>query len=90
MNDIITTPAVPSHPGETLKATIENHGQSVASAARILGMSRQFLHRVIAGKRSITVETAMRLEAANWGSAEFWMARQAGHDIARARAEKAA
>ncbi len=60
-------------------------GMSVSAAAAKLGVSRVHLSRVIHGHKPVTVELAMKLEAAGWATAESWLDLQTRHDIAQAR-----
>ena len=75
----------PSHPGELVKENIDELGLSVAMAARGLGVTRQQLHNVVAGKSAVSPEMAIRLEKAFGGSADFWLRMQAAFDLARVR-----
>ena len=75
----------PSHPGELVKENIDELGLSVAVAARGLGVTRQQLHNVVAGKSAVSPEMAIRLEKAFGGSADFWLRMQAAFDLARLR-----
>ena len=75
----------PSHPGELVKENIDELGLSVAMAARGLGVTRQQLHNVVAGKSAVSPEMAIRLEKAFGGSADFWLRMQAAFDLARLR-----
>ena len=68
----------PSHPGELVKENIDELGLSVAMAARGLGVTRQQLHNVVAGKSAVSPEMAIRLEKAFGGSADFWPADAGG------------
>ena len=58
---------------------------SVATASKALGVSRQQLHNVIAGRSSITPEVAIRPEKAFGGTADTWLRMQVNHDLAQAR-----
>ena len=44
----------PVHPGELVKANLEELGLSVAAAAKALGVTRQQLYNVIGGKSAVT------------------------------------
>lgn len=39
----------PTHPGETIRMAIEETGWSVTTAAKRLGVSKNTLHRLLAG-----------------------------------------
>jgi addiction module HigA family antidote len=75
----------PAHPGELVKANLEELGLSVAEAAKALGVTRQQLYNVIGGKSIVTPEMAVRFEKAFGGNADMWLRMQAAHDLARIR-----
>lgn len=79
----------PSHPGRLIKADLDELGLSVVAAAMALGISRQQLHSVIAGRAGITPEMAVRLEKALGSTADTWLRMQMNHDLAQVR-ERAA
>jgi addiction module HigA family antidote len=75
----------PCHPGELIKADIDELGLSLVDAAKGLGISRQQLHSVIAGRASVTPEMAVRLEKALGSTADTWLRMQMNYDLARIR-----
>ena len=60
-------------------------GLNVSQAARVLGVARHTLSRVLHGHAAVSPEMALRLEKAGWSNAEFWLRRQTSYDLARAR-----
>ena len=60
-------------------------GLNVSQAARILGVARHTLSRVLHGHAGVSPEMALRLEKAGWSNAEFWLRRQTSYDLAQAR-----
>jgi antitoxin HigA-1 len=75
------------HPGTLLhKHVLPALAISVSQAARDLAIARQTLHRILAGKASITPEMAARLERFCGISSSFWLIRQHEHDLQRAAA----
>ena len=76
----------PSHPGRLIKADIDELGRSVVEAANALGISRQQLHSVIAGRAGVTPEMAVRLEKALGSTAHTWLRMQMNYDLAQIRA----
>lgn len=54
----------PPHPGEMIGDEIEEIGVSISAAAKAIGVTRQQLHNLIAGRSGITPEMAVRLELA--------------------------
>jgi len=75
----------PVHPGELVKANLDELELSVAEAASGLGVTRQQLYNVISGKSAVTPEMAIRFEKAFGGSAGMWLRMQAAYDLARLR-----
>lgn len=73
----------PPHPGEhLLHDCIEPLGLTVAQAAGKLGVSRQALTGVVAGRGGITAELAVRLSKAFGGSPDVWLGMQMRYDLA--------
>lgn len=76
----------PPHPGRTIKdACLDPLELNVTSAARVLGVARHTLSRVIHGHAGISPEMAIRLEKAGWSTADHWLRLQAAFDLAQAR-----
>jgi addiction module HigA family antidote len=77
------------HPGEILKEEfLVPLGLSAYRLARLIDVPQQRLTDLIAGHRSVTVDTALRLGQYFQGDARqgarFWLALQARHDLDRA------
>lgn len=79
----------PVHPGLLVKECLDDLGLSVAEAAKGLGITRQHLHNMIAGRSNVTPEMAIRFEKAFGGTAETWLRMQMNYDLAHLR-ERAA
>jgi len=75
----------PIHPGQLVKACLDDLGLSVAEAAKGIGITRQQLHNVVAGRSSVTPEMAIRFEKAFGGTADTWLKMQANYDLAQVR-----
>jgi len=76
----------PPHPGRSVRENcLEPLGLSVTEAARVLGVARHTLSRVLNGHAGISPEMAIRLEKAGWSNAEFWLRRQTTYDLVQAR-----
>jgi addiction module HigA family antidote len=58
---------------------------SIVEAAKALGITRQQLHNLIAGRSAITPEMAVKLEMAIGGAADTWLRLQMNYDLARVR-----
>jgi addiction module HigA family antidote len=74
----------PPHPGELVGDNLTELGYSVAEAAKAMGVSRQALSNVIAGRSAISADMAIRLEKAIGSTADTWLAMQAAYDLAQA------
>lgn len=75
----------PPHPGEMVGDSLEELGVSIIDAAKGLGVTRQQLHNVIAGRSAISPEMAVRLEKALGSTADTWLRMQANYDLAKIR-----
>ena len=76
----------PPHPGRSIRENcLDPHGLNVTDAARVLGVARHTLSRVLNGHAAISPEMAIRLEKAGWSNAEFWLRRQTTWDLVQAR-----
>jgi antitoxin HigA-1 len=75
----------PPHPGELIGDTLEQLKVSIVEAARCLGITRQQLHNLIAGRSGITPEMAVRLEKAIGSTADAWLRMQSNYDLAQVR-----
>ena len=76
----------PPHPGRSIQENcLDPLNLSVTDAARVLGVARHTLSRVVNGHASISPQMAIRLEKAGWSNAEFWLRRQTSYDLAQAR-----
>ena len=74
----------PIHPGEVLGEDVfPELGLSVSEAARRLGVSRQQLHRILAGTHPITVEMALRIGRLVGNGPGLWLRMQQNHDLWR-------
>ena len=75
----------PPHPGEMIGDEIEEFGVSISAAAKAIGVTRQQLHNLIAGRSGITPEMAVRLELAIGSNADTWLRLQMNYDLAQIR-----
>jgi antitoxin HigA-1 len=79
----------PPHPGQMIGDSLEEMGISISEAAKGLGVTRQQLHNLIAGRCAIMPEMAFRLEMAVGSTADAWLRMQANYDLAQIRARAA-
>ena len=75
----------PVHPGELLKETLANLGLSMNRVAEEIGVPANRIGAIVAGTRSITGESALRLARYFGTTPEYWMNMQARYDIEVAR-----
>ena len=76
----------PPHPGFTIKdVCLDPLSLSVTEGARLLGIARNTLSRVINGHAGISAEMAIRLEKVGWSTADHWLLRQMAFDLDQAR-----
>jgi addiction module HigA family antidote len=79
----------PAHPGRIVRsACLEPLGLSVTEGAKILGVTRQTLTKIVNGKSGISAEMAIRLAKAFGSTAETWVRMQASYDLAQARKDE--
>ena len=70
------------HPGEMLREEfLRPLGLQQSVVADELGISRNRLNELILGKRSVTADTAIRLERRFRMPARFWLHLQADYDL---------
>ena len=63
----------PIHPGEILADELHEIGVSAAALARTLGVPANRISQIIAGKRAISADTALRLARYFGTSPDLWM-----------------
>jgi addiction module HigA family antidote len=79
----------PAHPGRIVRnACLQPLGLSVTEGAKVLGVTRQTLTKIVNGKSGISAQMAIRLAKAFGSSAEIWVRMQAAYDLAQARKEE--
>lgn len=80
----------PPHPGRSIRENcLEPLGLSVTQAAKMLGVARHTLSRILNGHAAITLHMAIRLEKAGWSNTKFWLRRQMAWDLAQIRRDEA-
>ncbi len=79
----------PPHPGRSIKdACLDPLELSVTQGAKVLGVTRHTLSRVINGRSGISPDMAIRLEKAGWSNAGHWLRLQTAYELAQARARE--
>ena len=69
------------HPGAILKEELEARGLSANAFALKLRVPPQRIQDIVAGRRGISPDTALRLEASLGTPARLWLDMQSGHDL---------
>ena len=75
----------PIHPREILSDELEEIHLSAKKLADVIGVPPNRLYRILAGKRSLTADTALRLGQYFGMSADFWMNLQSAYELDSAR-----
>ncbi|TKA84367.1 HigA family addiction module antitoxin [Sulfitobacter sp. 15WGC] len=71
----------PTHPGELLREdVIPATGKSKAEIARMLGVSRQHLHDLLAERKPVSPEVAVRVGKLFGTAPLFWIRMQGAYD----------
>jgi len=79
----------PVHPGEIIKQDIlPPVGLSVTAAAKALGVSRQMLHDILAGRKPLSAVMCLKVARLFGSTPEFWMRLQAAYDLKKAEQDK--
>ena len=76
----------PPHPGLSVRLNcLEPFELSVTEGAKVLGVSRTTLSRLINGQAGVSPEMAIRLAKAFGATPDIWIRMQASYDLAQAR-----
>jgi addiction module HigA family antidote len=71
----------PVHPGEVLVEELTELGVSPSELARQIGVPANRIGQIIAGKRLVTGDTALRLGHWFGTNPQFWLNLQSLHDL---------
>lgn len=77
-----------SHPGWLLSEELEVRGMSQRELARRIGRPFQVVNEIVRGRKSITAETALQLEAEFGTRAYIWLGLQSKYDLYVARQKR--
>lgn len=77
-------------PGEFLKEELEARNWSQTEFAEIIGRPVRLINEIIAGKKSVTPETASQIAASLGTSAELWMNLESTYQLSRVRKDDSA
>ena len=79
----------PVHPGEIIKLDIlPSVGLSVTATAKALGVSRQMLHDIMAGRKPLSAVMCLKVSRLFGSTPELWMRLQAAYDLKKAEQNK--
>ena len=82
----MTNTAEPIHPGEHLSEIMEELGITQYRLAKTIGVPPLRIHDIVHSRRSITVDTALKIGKALGMTPEFWLNLQRMYDLDVARA----
>ena len=71
----------PTHPGVVLAEALEAMGLKIMPAAKLLGTSRQTLHKILRGDGPIGPAMALKIGALCGNGPNLWLGMQANHDL---------
>jgi addiction module HigA family antidote len=79
----------PVHPGEIIREDIlPEVGLSVTATAKALGVSRQMVHAILAGRKPLSAVMCLKVSRLFGSTPEFWIRLQAEYDLKRAAQNK--
>ena len=81
-------PSEPVHPGILLKEEIEYRGISQKQLAQQMGVSYSVLNEILNGKRPVSIEYALYLEAVLGIDAQLWIQMQADYNLQVAKTDR--
>jgi len=76
----------PPHPGLSVRLNcLKPFRLSVSEGAKVLGVSRTTLSRLVNGQAGVSADMAIRLAKAFGATPDIWIRMQAAYDLAQAR-----
>lgn len=75
----------PPHPGSLIRDFCLDGNKAADTAARLLEVDEAEFEQVLSGRRGISIDLALRMEAAGWSTADLWMSLQTDYDLNQAR-----
>jgi len=75
----------PIHPGEILADELAEIGLTAKKLAEMIDVPPNRLYQILAGKRNLTADTALRLAQYFGMAADFWMNLQSAYELDLAR-----
>ena len=83
----MTVSRTPIHPGEILRDELEEIGINGTELSRQIKVPENRIPQIIAGKRSITADTALRLGKWFGTTPAFWLNLQKSYELRKAARE---
>jgi antitoxin HigA-1 len=80
----------PIHVGEFLADELKELGLSAAELARVLGVPANRISQILAGKRNVTADTALRLGQYFGTGPQLWLNLQQAYELDLARQQAGA
>jgi addiction module HigA family antidote len=77
----------PVHPGEILKEALTDLGLSMNQVAKSIHVPANRINAIVAGQRSISAETALRLARYFGTTPEYWLNMRTRYELETARDE---
>lgn len=74
-------PRTPIHPGEVLADELDELGMSARQLAETIQVPSNRVYQLLAGKRNVTADTALRLARYFGMSPDFWMNLQSAYEL---------
>lgn len=74
-------PSTPIHPGEILKDEMDVLNLSAAELARAVSVPANRISQIVAGKRNISADTALRLGKLFSTGPQFWLNLQMAYEL---------
>jgi len=76
----------PSHPGRIIKGSLDELELSITDAAKVLGVTRTTVSKLVNGRAAVSPEMAVRLSKAFGSTPAFWLQLQTNYDLAQVNA----
>ena len=86
-NDMMSSELI--HPGEMIKDEIEARNLTQKELAQKMGVSYSVFNEILNGKRPVTTEYALMLEAVLGTKASIWLGLQADYNMQVAKMDRA-
>ena len=72
---------IPQHPGIELKKLISERGMNLSQFARSIDVSSSRISEIVSGRRSITIDSAVKFADTFSTTPEYWLTKQNEYDL---------